>query len=204
MKVSREELARSFATALSHLIEVQRRVVTGAMSAVLGRGGKTAVAEVSGVSRNNVIKAEREVVADIEPSSRQRAVDGGGSNGHRVKMWRIEVSKVPVEIGLEITVCHYPSGTSKWNENEHKMFSFISMNWRGRPLISYRTITELISAITSAKGLTIGAEEDLNHYETRSKVVTPNSPPCPSPATSSTGTGTGRLPDLSLGEPLWL
>ncbi len=155
MKVSREELARSFATALSHLIEVQRRVVTGAVSAVLGRGGKTAMAEVSGMSRNTVIKAEREVVADIEPSSRQRAVDGGGSNGHRVQMWRNELSNVPVEIGLEITVCHYPSGTSKRNENEHKMFSFISMNWRGRPLVSYRTITELISAITSAKGLTI-------------------------------------------------
>ena len=162
------------------------------------------IARLLGMSRNTVIKAEREVVADIEPSSRQRAVDGGGSNGHRVKMWRIELSKVPVEIGLEITVCHYPSLTSKWNENEHKMFSFISMNWRGRPLVSYRTVTELISAITSAKGLTIGGEEDLNHYETGSKVVTPNSPPCPSPATISTGAGTRRLPDPSLGEPLWL
>ncbi|MGO8870047.1 MAG: ISAzo13 family transposase [Acidimicrobiales bacterium] len=373
MEASREELARFFSTVLPHLNEVQRRVVTGAMSVALGRGGKTAVAETSGMSRNTVIKAEREVVADIEPSDRQRAVgggrskaeakqsglmqaldelvhpttrgnpmsflrwtskstgkladelvrqgfkitddtvgrilkdlgyslqapakekegtahpdrdaqfrylnnqvgvfmkegqpvisvdtkkkelvgefsnggrefhpkgeptrtkthdfvdkelgravpygvydlandegwvsvgdtadtasfaveairrwwysmgrprfpdatkllitaDGGGSNGHRVKLWKIELAKLARETGLAITVCHYPPGTSKWNKIEHKMFSFISMNWRGRPLVSYRTIIELISATTTTKGLTIRAEEDLNHYETGTKV----------------------------------
>ena len=373
MEVSREELARFFTTVLPHLNEVQRRVVAGAMAAGLGRGGKSAVAEASGMSRNTVIKAEREVSVGIEPSDRQRAVgggdiksevkqpglmsaldelvhpetrgnpmsflrwtskstaklaeelvrqgfkitddtvgrilkdlgyslqapakekegtahpdrdaqfrylnkqvgvsmkagqpvisvdtkkkelvgefsnggrefhpvgeptrtkthdfvdkelgravpygvydlandegwvsvgdtadtssfaveairrwwysmgqprfpdattllitaDAGGSNGHRVKLWKVELAKLAVETGLAITVCHYPPGTSKWNRIEHKMFSFISMNWRGRPLVSYRTIIELISATTTAKGLTIRAEEDLNYYETGTKV----------------------------------
>ncbi len=373
MEVSREELARFFTTVLPHLNEVQRRVVAGAMAAGLGRGGKSAVAEASGMSRNTVIKAEREVSVGIEPSDRQRAVgggdiksevkqpglmsaldelvhpetrgnpmsflrwtskstaklaeelvrqgfkitddtvgrilkdlgyslqapakekegtahpdrdaqfrylnkqvgvsmkagqpvisvdtkkkelvgefsnggrefhpvgeptrtkthdfvdkelgravpygvydlandegwvsvgdtadtssfaveairrwwysmgqprfpdattllitaDAGGSNGHRVKLWKVELAKLAAETGLAITVCHYPPGTSKWNRIEHKMFSFISMNWRGRPLVSYRTIIELISATTTAKGLTIRAEEDLNYYETGTKV----------------------------------
>ena len=97
--------------------------------------------------------------------------DGGGSNGHRVKLWKVELAKLAAEIGLEITVAHYPPGTSKWNKIEHKMWSFISMNWRGRPLVSYRTIIELISATTTASGLTIRAEEDLNYYETGTKVT---------------------------------
>jgi hypothetical protein len=71
----------------------------------------------------------------------------------------------------EITVAHYPPGTSKWNRIDHRMFSFISMNWRGRPLLSYRTIVELISATTTQKGHTIRAEEDLNYYETGTKVT---------------------------------
>ena len=68
-------------------------------------------------------------------------------------------------------MAHYPPGTSKWNRIEHRMFSFISMNWRGRPLVSYRTIVELISATTTKKGLTIRAEEDLNYYEIGTKVT---------------------------------
>ena len=374
MEVSREELARFFTTVLPHLNEVQRRVVAGAMAAGLGRGGKSAVAEASGMSRNTVIKAEREVSEGIEPSERQRALgggdiksevkqpgllealdelvhpetrgnpmsfmrwtskstgkladelvrqgfkitddtvgrilkkelgyslqapskqkegtahpdrdgqfhylnkqiglfakvdqpvisvdtkkkeivgdfsnggaewhpageptrtkthdfvdkelgravpygvydlandegwvsvgdtadtasfaveairrwwatmgrprfpgatrllitaDAGGSNGYRVKLWKVELAKLAAETGLEITVCHYPPGTSKWNKIEHRMFSFISMNWRGRPLVSYRTIVELISNTTTVKGLTIRAEEDLNYYETGTKV----------------------------------
>jgi len=97
--------------------------------------------------------------------------DGGGSNGHRVRLWKVELAKLAAETGLEITVAHYPPGTSKWNKIEHKMWSFISMNWRGRPLVSYRTIIELISATTTASGLTIRAEEDLNYYETGTKVT---------------------------------
>jgi hypothetical protein len=374
VEVSRDELARFFEVVLPHLNEVQRRVVAGAMTEALGRGGKTAVAESSGMSRNTVIKAEREVSEGIEPSERQRALgggdiksevkqpgllealdelvhpetrgnpmsfmrwtskstgklaedlvrqgfkitddtvgrilkkelgcslqapskqkegtahpdrdaqfhylnkqiglfakggepvisvdtkkkeivgefsnggaewhpvgeptrtkthdfvdkelgravpygvydlandegwvsvgdtadtaafaveairrwwntmgrprfpgatkllitaDAGGSNGHRVKLWKVELAKLAQETGLAITVCHYPPGTSKWNKIEHRMFSFISMNWRGRPLVSYRTIVELISNTTTVKGLTIRAEEDLNYYETGTKV----------------------------------
>jgi len=96
--------------------------------------------------------------------------DGGGSNGHRVRLWKIELAKLAAETGLTITVAHYPPGTSKWNRIEHKMFSFITMNWRGRPLVSYRTIIELISATTTTSGLTIRAEEDLSYYETGIKV----------------------------------
>jgi hypothetical protein len=374
VEVSRDELARFFGVVQPHLNELQRRVVAGAMAEALGHGGKTAVAEASGMSRNTVIKAEREVSEGIEPSERQRALgggdiksevkqpgllealdelvhpetrgnpmsfmrwtskstgkladelvrqgfkitddtvgrilkkelgyslqapskqkegtahpdrdaqfhylnkqiglfakvdqpvisvdtkkkeivgdfsnggaewhpageptrtkthdfvdkelgravpygvydlandegwvsvgdtadtasfaveairrwwatmgrprfpgatrllitaDAGGSNGYRVKLWKVELAKLAAETGLEITVCHYPPGTSKWNKIEHRMFSFISMNWRGRPLVSYRTIVELISNTTTAKGLTIRAEEDLNYYETGTKV----------------------------------
>jgi transposase len=373
VEATREELARFFAVVMPHLNEVQRRVVAGAMASGLGWGGKSAVAGASGMSRNTVIKAEREVLSGMEPSSRQRALgggdrlseikqpgllealdelvnpetrgnpmsllrwtskstakladdlvrqgfkitddtvgrilkglgyslqapakekegashpdrdaqfgylhdevttfaeanepvisvdtkkkelvgefsnggreyhpkgeptrtkthdfvdpelgravpygvydiqndegwvsvgdsadtstfaveairrwwnemgktrfpdatkllitaDGGGSNGHRVRLWKIELAKLAAETGLTITVAHYPPGTSKWNRIEHKMFSFITMNWRGRPLVSYRTIIELISATTTTSGLTIRAEEDLNHYETGTKV----------------------------------
>jgi len=373
VEASREELARFFSTVLPHLNEVQRRVVAGAMAESLGRGGKSAVAEASGMSRNTVIKAEREVTAGLGPSLRQRAIgggdilaevkqpgllealdelvnpatrgnpmsflrwtskstakladdlvrqgleitddtvgrilkslgyslqapvkqkegeahpdrdaqfvylndevrrfaeggepvisvdtkkkelvgefsnggreyhligeptrtkthdfvdkelgravpygvydiandegwvsvgdtadtasfaveairrwwssmgkerfpdatkllvtaDAGGSNGHRVRLWKIELARLAAETGLEITVAHYPPGTSKWNRIEHKMFSFISMNWRGRPLVSYRTIIELISATTTTAGLTIRAEADRNFYETGIKV----------------------------------
>ena len=97
--------------------------------------------------------------------------DAGGSNGHRVKLWKAELAKLATETGLEITVCHYPPGTSKWNKIEHRMFSFISMNWRGRPLVTYRTIIELISATTAKSGLRITAERDWNHYETGMQVA---------------------------------
>jgi len=373
VEATREELARFFAMVMPHLNEVQRRVVAGAIASGLGWGGKSAVAEASGMSRNTVIKAEREVLSGMEPSSRQRApgggdrpsevkqpgllealdelvnpetrgnpmsllrwtskstaklvddlvrqgfkitddtvgrilkglgyslqapakekegashpdrdaqfgylhdevttfaeanepvisvdtkkkelvgefsnggreyhpkgeptrtkthdfvdpelgravpygvydiqndegwvsvgdsadtstfaveairrwwnemgktrfpdatkllitADGGGSNGHRVRLWKIELAKLAAETGLTITVAHYPPGTSKWNRIEHKMFSFITMNWRGRPLVSYRTIIELISATTTTSGLTIRAEEDLSYYETGIKV----------------------------------
>jgi len=96
--------------------------------------------------------------------------DAGGSNGYRVRAWKKELAALADETGLEITVCHYPPGTSKWNKIEHRMFSFISMNWRGRPLESYRTIVELIGATTTTKGLRIRAERDDGYYETGVKV----------------------------------
>jgi hypothetical protein len=97
--------------------------------------------------------------------------DAGGSNGYRVRAWKVELAKLAGETGLDITVCHYPPGTSKWNRIEHRMFSFITMNWRGRPLSTYRTIIELISATTTETGLTIRAERDTEWYATGVKIT---------------------------------
>jgi hypothetical protein len=96
--------------------------------------------------------------------------DAGGSNGYRVRAWKLEVAKLAAETGLDITVCHYPPGTSKWNRIEHRMFSFITMNWRGRPLTTYRTIIELIAATTTQTGLRVRAERDTEWYPTGLKV----------------------------------
>ena len=90
--------------------------------------------------------------------------DAGGSNGYRLRAWKVHLARLAAETGLRITVCHYPPGTSKWNRIEHRMFSFITMNWRGRPLTSLRTIIELISATTTSTGLTVQAAYDPDWY----------------------------------------
>ena len=97
--------------------------------------------------------------------------DAGGSNGYRVRAWKWHLAQLAAETGLEITVCHYPPGTSKWNKIEHRLFSFISMNWRGRPLTSIRTIIELISATTTNTGLTVQADYDPNWYPKGVKIT---------------------------------
>jgi Rhodopirellula transposase DDE domain len=90
--------------------------------------------------------------------------DGGGSNGWRLRLWKTELQSLADEIGLDIEVHHLPPGTSKWNAIEHRLFSFISMNWRARPLVSYRVIVDLISATTTTTGLTVHCELDASHY----------------------------------------
>ena len=90
--------------------------------------------------------------------------DGGGSNGSRVKLWKRELQTLANELGIKITVHHLPPGTSKWNKIEHRLFSFISMNWRAKPLISYRVIVDLISAAPTDTGLTVRCELDTNLY----------------------------------------
>jgi transposase len=90
--------------------------------------------------------------------------DAGGSNGYRVRLWKIELQKLADELKLPITVCHMPPGTSKWNKIEHRLFSFITINWRGKPLRSYRTIVQLIAATTTDTGLKVRAELDENKY----------------------------------------
>jgi hypothetical protein len=90
--------------------------------------------------------------------------DGGGSNGYRVRLWKVALQKFANETGLRITVCHFPPGTSKWNKIEHRMFSHISMNWRGRPLVSHEVIVNLIGATTTKAGLSIDAALDTNNY----------------------------------------
>jgi hypothetical protein len=96
--------------------------------------------------------------------------DGGGSNGSRVRLWKVELQKLADELGLTIAVLHLPPGTSKWNKIEHRLFSFISRNWRGRPLTDYRTIVELIGATTSTAGLTVCCQLDENPYPAGIKV----------------------------------
>ena len=96
--------------------------------------------------------------------------DGGGSNASRSRLWKTELAGLVAETGLEITVCHLPPGTSKWNKIEHRLFSHISMNWRGRPLVSHEVAVELIGATTTRTGLKVRAERDLGLYPTRIKV----------------------------------
>jgi hypothetical protein len=90
--------------------------------------------------------------------------DGGGSNGYRTRLWKTELARLAQETGLQITVCHLPPGTSKWNKIEHRLFSHISMNWRGRPLTSHEVIIETIAATTTRTGLTVQAELDTGDY----------------------------------------
>jgi hypothetical protein len=90
--------------------------------------------------------------------------DGGGSNGYRVRLWKVELQALANTLRLPITVCHLPPGTSKWNKIEHRLFSFITLNWRGKPLRSFKTIVQLIAATTTSAGLTVRAELDDNKY----------------------------------------
>ena len=96
--------------------------------------------------------------------------DGGGSNGYRTRQWKTELAELAATTGLTITVCHLPPGTSKWNKVEHRLFSHISMNWRGRPLTSHEVIVETIAATTTSTGLTVHAELDQNLYPTGVKI----------------------------------
>ena len=97
--------------------------------------------------------------------------DGGGSNGWRLRLWKIEMQKLADETGLSISVSHFPPGTSKWNKVEHRLFSFISSNWRGKPLVDYETIVNLIANTTTAKGLKVTCRLDRRKYQTGRKVT---------------------------------
>ena len=100
------------------------------------------------------------------PKAKQLVItaDGGGSNGHRVRLWKLELSRLAQETGLDIRVCHFPPGTSKWNKIEHRLFSFITMNWRGRPLVSHEVIVNLIASTKTRSGLKVRAELDNADY----------------------------------------
>jgi len=90
--------------------------------------------------------------------------DGGGSNGYRLRLWKLELQQLANEIGFPIYVCHYPPGTSKWNKIEHRLFSFITQNWRGKPLYSHQVVVNLISAMKTRQGLKVRCRLDENHY----------------------------------------
>ena len=96
--------------------------------------------------------------------------DGGGSNGSRLRLWKLELQKFADQTGLSISVCHFPPGTSKWNKIEHRLFSFITSNWRGEPLRDYETIVNLIAKTTTAKGLKVTCKLDRRKYPTGRKV----------------------------------
>jgi hypothetical protein len=97
--------------------------------------------------------------------------DGGGSNGYRLRLWKLELQRLANQTGLEIGVCHFPPGTSKWNKVEHRLFSFISSNWRGEPLRDYQTVVGLIASTTTAKGLTVTCRLDRRRYTVGRKVT---------------------------------
>jgi hypothetical protein len=97
--------------------------------------------------------------------------DGGGSNGSRLRLWKLELQTFADEIGRPLSVCHFPPGTSKWNKIEHRLFSFISSNWRGEPLRDYETVVKLITKTTTAKGLKVTCRLDRRKYPTGRKVT---------------------------------
>jgi hypothetical protein len=97
--------------------------------------------------------------------------DCGGSNGARVRLWKLELQKLADELAMAITVCHLPPGTSKWNKIEHRLFSFITKNWRGKPLVSHQAIVQLIAATKTRAGLKVRSEIDTNNYPSGIKVA---------------------------------
>lgn len=109
----------------------------------------------------------------VYPQARELFVraDAGGSNGYRVRLWKVELQTLADKTGLHVTVCHHPPGTSKWNKIEHRLFSHISMNWRGRPLTSHEIVVKLIGATVTKTGLKVRARLDKRKYPTKVKVI---------------------------------
>jgi hypothetical protein len=109
----------------------------------------------------------------LYPNARRLLItaDGGGSNGYRLRLWKVSLQKLANATGLSILVCHLPPGTSKWNKVEHRLFSFISSNWRGEPLRDYETVVRLIAGTTTAKGLTVTCRLDRRMYPAGRKVT---------------------------------
>ena len=97
--------------------------------------------------------------------------DAGGSNGYRTRLWKVELAKLAKEAGIEITVCHFPPGTSKWNKIEHRLFSAISMNWRGQPLVTHQVVVDFIAGTTNKGGLKVRAQLDQGYYPIGIKVT---------------------------------
>jgi hypothetical protein len=114
----------------------------------------------------------REMGQPLYPKTKRLLItaDCGGSNGYRVRLWRVQLQKLADELGMTIQVCHFPPGTSKWNKIEHRMFCHITQNWRGRPLLSRKVVVNLIGNTTTADGLRIQAKLDENTYQAGIKV----------------------------------
>jgi hypothetical protein len=121
---------------------------------------------------NSILRWWREMGTQRFPRARELLItaDGGGSNSSRCRLWKVALQGLADEIGLKLNVCHFPPGTSKWNKIEHRLFCFITKNWRGRPLTSYEVIINLISNTTTDQGLIVKAALDKTTYETGIKV----------------------------------
>ncbi len=121
---------------------------------------------------NSIRRWWDEMGQDRFPKAKELLItaDGGGSNGHRTRLWKVSLQVLADELGLTLHVCHFPPGTSKWNKIEHRLFSFITQNWRGKPLVSHQAIVSLIASTTTRTGLTVRAALDTNHYDTEIKV----------------------------------
>jgi hypothetical protein len=122
---------------------------------------------------NTVLAWWRQMGRDAYPGATRLLItaDGGGSNGARVRLWKIGLQRIADETGLEVWMSHFPPGTSKWNKIEHRMFSYVSNNWRGKPLVSHEVIVNLIAATTTRKGLKIRCALDTTRYATGRKVT---------------------------------
>jgi transposase len=122
---------------------------------------------------NSIRRWWREMGCRRFPRARQLLItaDGGGSNNSRCRLWKVSLQRLADDLGLELQVCHFPPGTSKWNKIEHRLFSFITQNWRGRPLVSHQAIVNLIASTTTRTGLVVKAALDTEHYDTAIKVA---------------------------------
>ena len=114
----------------------------------------------------------RSLGSQLYPQAKRLLItaDGGGSNGSRVRLWKVELQNLVEDLGIPVAVSHFPPGTSKWNKIEHRLFSFISQNWRGKPLISHEVIVDLIAATTTSAGLQVWAELDPAAYPAGRKI----------------------------------
>ena len=115
---------------------------------------------------------KKELIGDFKNAGRLLiTADGGGSNSPRSRLWKVSLQELADELGLRLHVCHFPPGTSKWNRIEHRLFSFITQNWRGKPLVSHQAVVSLIASTTTRTGLMVKAALDQNHYDTAVKVT---------------------------------
>lgn len=156
---------------------------------VVGDDGDTAEFAVSSISR---WWDEVGCVAYPDATRLLITADAGGSNGYRTRLWKVALPKLASRAGIEISVCHFPPGTSKWNKIEHRLFSAISMNWRGQPLTSHEVIVNLIANTTTRTGLKVRARLDRGPYPRGIKVSDKDLRAVPLTGTSSTGTGNSR------------
>jgi hypothetical protein len=122
---------------------------------------------------NSIRRWWHEMGQERFPRARELLItaDGGGSNSCRSRLWKVSLQGLADELGIKLCVCHFPPGTSKWNKIEHRLFNFITQNWRGRPLISQEVIVNLIASTTTRTGLTVRAAIDTGHYPTKTKVT---------------------------------